>query len=398
MLGFLRDHTPLLTLTGAGGSGKTRLALHAAAEVADEFPDGVWFVPLASLTEPWLVEITVGRVLGAPGGVAEHLRSKRLLLVLDNFEHLLAAATWVSDLLLVAPEVCVLVTSRERLGLAAEQEYVVPTLPLADAVDLFVDRARRLAPAFEADEHVSAIARRLDGLPLALELAAARVKVLSAAQIRQRLTESLDVLSSGTRDAPDRQRTLRATVDWSLDPLSERERGAFSRLAVFEGSFSVESAEEVVAADLETLASLVDKSLLRSLPEGRFFYLEPIREVALEHLHASGEEELRDRQAFYLLRVLPYPEGLRGDEQIAWSKLLAVEHANMCATLGWLIEHGRHADALRLIIGRSSTGRAGRWRRATGGASLPSMGRRRAICAGTSSGAEPEWASLTGRL
>ena len=350
VLGFLRDHTALLTLTGAGGSGKTRLALHAAAEIADEFPDGVWFVALAPLTEPWLVDATVAGVLGVPGDVAEHLRSKRLLLVLDNFEHLLAAATWVSDLLLVAPEVCVLVTSRERLGLAAEQEYSVPTLPLADAVNLFVDRARRLEPAFEADEHVSAIVQRLDGLPLALELAAARVKVLSAAQIHQRLRESLDVLSGGTRDAPDRQRTLRATVEWSLVPLSVRERAAFSRLAVFEGSFALESAEGVAAADLDTLASLVDKSLLRSLPEGRFFYLEPIRDIALEYLHASGEEdELRDREAAYLLRLLPYREGLKGAEQIAWNKLLAAEHANLRATLGWLIEHDRYGDALWLL-------------------------------------------------
>ena len=350
VLGFLRDGTRLLTLTGAGGSGKTRLALHAAAELADDFVDGVWFVSLAPVADPSLVGPTVAQVLGVQGELLGHLCSRRLLLLLDNLEHLLEAATWIADLLAAAPDLRVLATSRERLAVAAEQEYLVPTLPLAEASELFVERARRLVPSFQPDEHVEAIARRLDGLPLALELTAARVKVLAPSQIRERLAHSFALVSGGGRDVPDRQRTLRATLEWSLDLLDAGEQELFCRLGVFAGSFSVEAAEEVAGADVDALSSLVDKSLLRSLPDGRFFYLEPIRELALERLRSlGGEDELRERQAAYQLRVLPWSTDFSRSEEIEWNARVSAEHENLRATLAWLIEHDRHADALRLI-------------------------------------------------
>ena len=340
----------MLTLTGAGGSGKTRLALHAAAEVADDSPDGVWFVSLAPVADPSLVGPTIAQVLGVPGEVAEYVRSKRLLLLLDNFEHLLDASTWLAELLAAAPEVRVLATSRERLGIAAEQEYVVPTLSMPEAVQLFVERAQRLVPSFAADEHVAAIAQRLDGLPLALELAASRVKVLAPSQIRERLGRNFTLLSGGGRDVPERQRTLRATLEWSLDLLDADERALFWRLGVFSRSFAVEAAEEVAGADIDALSSLVDKSLLRTLPGGRFFYLEPIRELALEQLRASGDQdELHERVVAYLLRVLPEWSTPDGVHQVDWYLRLAAEHENLRTTLAWLIEHERHADALRLL-------------------------------------------------
>jgi predicted ATPase len=262
---LLDDHS-LVTLTGAGGSGKTRLALQTAAEVVDDHPDGVWFVSLAAVSDPALVEPTINHVLGAREALTEHLRGKRLLLLLDNLEQLLPD---------VAPLVAglsakVLATSRERLNVIGEQEYAVPTLPPAESVALFTERARQLKPSFQPDDAVSEIADRLDGLPLALELAAARVKVLTPVQILERLGHSLDLLTTGARDAPERQRTLRATIEWSYELLSEDDREAFARLAVFAGGFSLEAAEEVCEIGLDDLQSLVDKSLVRQTDRGRF--------------------------------------------------------------------------------------------------------------------------------
>jgi hypothetical protein len=219
--------TRLVTLTGAGGSGKTRLPLQAAAELVDEFSDGVWWVSLSALRDPALVEPTIGETVGARDGLADHLRAKQTLLLLDNFEHLLEAGPGIATLLLEAPELRVLVTSRERLALAAEHEYPVPTLVVAEAVALFTARARQLKPAFEPDEHVEAICRRLDGLPLAVELAAVRVKILTPERILERLGQSLELLTGGARDAPQRQRTLRATIEWSYELLSRTSGGSF---------------------------------------------------------------------------------------------------------------------------------------------------------------------------
>lgn len=281
----LQRTSRMLTLTGAGGSGKTRLALQAAAEVVDEFPDGVWFVSLAALTDHRLVHSTIGQVVGARDELGQFLLGKKLLLLLDNLEHLLPdVAPQIAEL-----DTTILATSRERINIAGEQEYPVPTLPIRDAVSLFVQRAGQLRPGFEADEHVVEIARRLDGLPLAVELAAARVKVLTTEQIRDRLGHSLELLTSGRRDAPERHQALRATIEWSYQLLSEEEQILFTRFAAFSGSFDLEAAEAVCGADIDGLQSLSDKSLLRQTKEGRFFILETIREYAVEQLERMSE-------------------------------------------------------------------------------------------------------------
>ncbi len=347
---FSRSGSRLVTLTGPGGSGKTKLALHAAAELVDDFPDGVWFVPLAPVTDPELVEPAIAQALDLRGEVESRLRSKRALLVLDNMEQLLAAAPRVGELLALAPGLRVIATSRERLALTAEQEYDVAPLPFDDGVTLFVECACRLVPTFEPDEHVPAIVRRLDGLPLALELAAAWTKLLSPAQIGERLGGSLDLLVGGARDLPERQRTLRATIEWSYDLLSEDERRTFARLAVFAGTFGLDAAEEVVGASLEALSALVDKSLLSSTGEGRFFLLETIREFAAERLAALGkDDELRERELAYLLRVLEPRAVQTREEGVRRRMLFALEQDNVRASLGWLLGQGRHGDALALL-------------------------------------------------
>jgi predicted ATPase len=282
-----------VTLTGAGGSGKTRLALRAARELLDEFADGVWFVSLASLADPELLEPTIAQVLGAHGELNDFLRGKHMLLLLDNLEQLLPDAAPV----VAALEASVLATSRERLNVSTEHGYPVPTLPLDDAVALFTQRARELKLRVEPDEHVAEIARRLDGLPLAFELAAARVKILTPGQIVERLGESLDLLTSGARDRPERQRTLRATLEWSYDLLSDDERRLFVRLGIFAASFDLRMAETVADATLDTLQSLVDKSLVKPASEGRFVLLETLRAFALERLDEADLERLRRRSS-----------------------------------------------------------------------------------------------------
>jgi predicted ATPase/class 3 adenylate cyclase len=337
----------LLTLTGAGGSGKTRLALQAAAEAVDEYPDGVWFVSLASLTEPELLEITVAQVIGASGDLAQFLRSKKLLLLLDNVEQLLPD---------VAPRISalgtdVLATSRERLNVLGEQEFPVQTLPTADAVVLFTQRARALKPAFQPDAAVAEIARRLDGLPLALELAAARVKVLNTDQILERLGGSLDLLTAGATDAPERQRTLRATIAWSHELLTEKERRLFADLAVFPGSFDLEAAESVADADLDVLASLIDKSLLRETENGRFFFLETIREYALERLEATtAKESVREKHAERALRRAVCASDASDTAVLAWLAQVEDDYADFYAALSWL--HHRVDDRFLLLASR----------------------------------------------
>jgi hypothetical protein len=214
VLALVSSHQ-LVTLTGAGGSGKTRLALQAAAEIVEEYPDGVWFVPLAAVRDPQLLEPTIAQTVGSPDDLRAFLRGKKALIVLDSLEQLLPVAAGI----VASLDTRVLATSRTRLNVVAEQEYPVPTLPVDDAVALFTQRVRQLRPAFEADEYVTGIAERLDGLPLALELAAARVKVLTPKQILERLGRSLELLTSGAQDAPERQRTLRATIEWSYQLL-----------------------------------------------------------------------------------------------------------------------------------------------------------------------------------
>jgi predicted ATPase len=345
VLDFLSTNR-LVTLTGAGGSGKTRLALQAAAECVDDFPEGVWFVSLGSVRDPDLIEPTIAQVIGAREDLDEFVRGKKLLLLLDNLEQLLPnASTLVASL-----DAHLLVTSRERLNVSAEQEYPVPTLPREEAVALFTERARQLKPSFEPDEHVTEIARRLDGLPLALELAAARVKVLTPKQIGERLAHGLDLLSGGAHDAPERQRTLRATIEWSYDLLGEEERRLFARLAVFAGSFALEAAEVVCSADLDTLASLVDKSLLHETEAGRFFMLETIREYALDSLDKSAEaEQMRRYHAHHVLdlaeRAAPR---LRGPDQVMWLDRLEAERDNLRAAFDWARGAGEFELELRL--------------------------------------------------
>jgi predicted ATPase len=348
ILALVRAHR-LVTLTGPGGSGKTRLGLQAAAELVQEFRDGVWFVSLAALRDPTAVVPTIGQTLGVTQAetVEQHLESKETLLLLDNFEQLLDAAADVAELLERAPEVKVLVTTRARLHLAGEREYVVPPLAAEDAVALFAERVRAAKPAFEPDEHVSEICRRLDNLPLAVELAAARTKVLLPAQLLERLQRTLPLLSGGSRDAPERQRTLRTTIDWSYELLGDEEKQLFRRLAVFAGSFDVDAAEEVCEADLDTLASLVDKSLLRQSVEGRFFMLATIREYAAERLDEDPEADaLRRRHANHVLRVAEGAMALHRQGHEA----LEAEHANARGALDFLCASGDAELALRLAI------------------------------------------------
>ncbi len=355
LLGLLGE-AHLVTLTGAGGSGKTRLALQAAAELVEEYGDGVWWVSLAALRDAELVEPTIAQVVGAKDGLGEHLRRKKTLLLLDNLEQLLAAAPQIASLLAEAPELRVLATSRERLAIGAEQEYPVPTLVPAEAVALFTARARRLKPGFEPDEHVEEICRRLDGLPLALELAAARVKVLTPAQIAERLDRSLEFLTAGSRDTPERQRTLRGTIEWSYDLLDEDEQELFARLAIFWGSFELEAAEEICEADLDTLASLVDKSLLRQTEEGRFFLPETIREYALERLKASDElQRIRRRHFdFFLALAEEASKDLEFDQRATvWLERLQLEHDNCRAALQWALDLDEPRLELRLAAALS---------------------------------------------
>jgi predicted ATPase/class 3 adenylate cyclase len=346
VLALLRS-SRLVTLTGPGGAGKTRLALQATAELVDEFADGVWWVPLAALREPELVEASIARGLGATEDLTDHLRTKRALLLLDNFEHLLRAAPRIAELLTHAPELRILVTSREHLAIAAEQEYAVPMMEVTEAVDLFTTRARQLQPDFQPDDAVTAICRRLDGLPLAIELAAARLNVLRPDQVLQRLGQSLDLLTTGGRDASERHQTLRATIEWSYDLLDNEEKRLFARLAVFAGGFGFDLAEAACGADIDSLGALVDGNLIRRTNDGRFFMLETIREYAAELLDQSPDaEELHRRHAHLMLTRVDYPGDLRQRRQ--WLAAIDREYADHRAALLWFQEHGERERLLQL--------------------------------------------------
>lgn len=369
----------LLTLTGPGGIGKTRLALAVAAELSGDFSGGVWFVDLAPVFEPQLVGATVAHVLGVDESrrpvaesIAEQLGDRSALLVLDNFEHVVEGAGLVGELLRRTPGLKALVTSRSVLDLAGEHEYSVPPLSLPnpaaapepealarnEAVELFVARARAARPDFRLTHaNADAVARicvELDGLPLAIELAAARVKVLAPDAILARLSGRLDLLTTSGRDVPARQQTLRATIDWSYRLLEPSEQQLFSRLAVFAGGFTVEAAEAVCDADLDALTSLIDKSLVVSAggrPEPRFRLLETIREYAREGLGAGvGADSLRERHADHLLEVAEQGERalLDGREQEVWLERLESEHDNIRAALAWLGQRGEIERELML--------------------------------------------------
>lgn len=396
----------LVTLTGPGGTGKTRLALQAAADTLEAYPDGVWLAELGALAEPTLVPAAVAAAVGVReepgrpllGTLTAALRPKCLLLMLDNCEHLLEGCARLADALLRAcPRLTILATSREALGIAGETGWRVPSLALPDAaqpppvaaltqyeaVRLFVDRALADDPAFRVTSHnasaVAEVCHRLDGIPLALELAAARLRVLPVEQLLARLEDRFRLLTGGSRTALPRQQTLRATVDWSYALLSDPEKTCFNRLAVFAGGFTLEAAEAVCAdaaavepaAVLDLLTHLIDKSLVSAgrLPDGtgRCRLLETLRHYARQTLAASGEAAaVHERHARHFLAYVEQAEpALRGPAQLDWLdwldwlERLEREHDNLRAALDWFAEHGPAEDGLRLAAALGS--RASFW-------------------------------------
>jgi predicted ATPase/class 3 adenylate cyclase len=340
---LLRNGTRLATLTGPGGSGKTRLALEAAGDVVGDYPDGVFWVGLASLREPALVVETIGQTLDTSGGLSERIGDRSLLLVLDNFEQVIDAAVDMSVLLGECRNLRLLVTSRELLRLQGEVEYQVPPLEQDEAEDLFCARSR-----LPRDDEIADLCRHLDDLPLAVELAAARTAVLSPREIRDRLSQRLDLFKGG-RDADPRQQTLRATIEWSYELLGEPERQLFARLAVFAGGCTLDAAEEIVDADVDGLQSLVDKSLVRRTG-GRFWMLETIGELARERLQASDDaDEIGRRHAEWFLALAERAEQrLKGSEQPVWLQRLEDDHDNLRKSLDWLFDHDERELAVRL--------------------------------------------------
>ncbi len=376
----------LVTLTGPGGVGKTRLALQVATGLLEDFAD-VFFVPLSSLLDSALVPSALARVLGLKEAetqplleqLKEYLRQRRILLVLDNFEHVLPAAPPISELLVACPALQVLVTSRAVLHLSGEQQFPVLPLPVPDlahlppldhlaqtpAVALCIQRMKSARPDFQLTEAnarvVAEICTHLDGLPLAFELAAARIKLLSPQELLARMQYRLPLLTGGTQDLPKRQQTLRNTLEWSYSLLSSDEQRLFRRRAVFVGGCTLEALEAVCNREevsalkiLDWVGSLLDKSLLYQRAQGeggpRFIMLATIREYALERLRASGEEDaIADAHAAYYLTFAERGDlALRGPEQDVWLKRLEADHHNLRTALHWFVEHGAAEDALRL--------------------------------------------------
>jgi predicted ATPase/class 3 adenylate cyclase len=377
----------LVTLTGPGGTGKTRLALEVAAEMLPSVQDGAFFVPLGPIRDPELVVPTISQALDVDEhtdrqpweALAEHVRDRDLLLVLDNLEQVIAAGPDVGRLLQGTDRLRVLATSREPLGIGGEREYPVPSLPLPDpdrlpalasltqfpAVALFAERAATVKPDFRLTDEVAVavaeICARLDGLPLAIELAAARVKLLSPPAILKRLDRSLTFLGRGVRDHPARQQTLRDTIAWSYDLLDEPERRLFARLAVFRGGFTLEAAEGVgdphgeLGLDvLDGVESLLNKSLLRQgeeeIDEPRFRMLETIREFAAERLALEPDVGAvrRRHAAFYLALAERAAPQLTGADQRRWLNVLTLDHDNLRAALEHAVEDADPATAMRL--------------------------------------------------
>ena len=421
-----RPEVRLLTLTGIGGVGKTRLAMEAAREAEGLFPDGISFVTLAPLRDPVLVVSTIARSLGlretegqtADDTLRAHLREKRMLLVLDNFEHLLGASPEVAGLIEACPDLTVLCTSRAPLRIRGEQEYYVSPLALPASTRtmtennvlgspsgrLFLERARAVSPNFEITGEnagaVAAICWRLAGLPLALELAAAKARFLDPVALLSRLDQALS--STWARDLPERQRTMRAALNWSYELLSDPERELFRRLSVFSGGFSLEAAEAVGATGsddagevLDLLGRLVEQSLVEAKPDpgggaARYGILEPVRQYARERLEKSGEaEEGRRRHAgFYLALAETAEPELKGAGQVEWLNRLEREHDNLRTALSWLLKRDEVEAAAHLeyslyvfwwIRGYHTEGR--RWIETTlaRGSDLSSVGRARAL-------------------
>jgi len=443
---LLRQDVRLLTVTGPGGIGKTRLAVQVANGLVERFPGGTHFVSLSSLSDPGLIASVIVQALGireAGGQSALEILKRNLqdssrapmLLLLDNFEHLVQAAPTVAELLATGPNLKIMVTSRAALHVYGEHEFPVPPLALPDsrsmpslqvllqcpAVALFVQRAVAAKPDFELNREtgpaVAEICARLDGLPLAIELAAARVKVLSPSSMRTRLASRLQLLTGGARDLPQRQQTLRAAIDWSYDLLDVAEQKLFRRLSVFVGGCTLEGAEAVCNTKddldldlLDAMASMVDKSLAQQVEqakgESRFAMLETIREYALEKLEASGEETLTKRAHAAYCLVLAEEEATEqiGAEGAEWLERFASEHDNFRAALEWLTETGDAEWGLRLgtalfryweireylAEGRDSMGRLLK----LAGAATPTKLRMRALfAAGVLAGEQGDYAS-----
>jgi predicted ATPase/DNA-binding CsgD family transcriptional regulator len=384
---LLQSQTRLMTLTGPGGVGKTRLALRIAAHLTSGYAHGVWFVPLAAISDPHIVIPTIAQTLGlveigeqSPAEQLTHfLRDRNLLLLLDNVEQVVAAASQLANLLARCPGLTLLVTSRESLRITGEQEFPVPPLALPDperrsalsdlaeydAIALFLQRARAVAPDFVLTQDnslvIADLCARLDGLPLAIELAAARVKVLSPQDLLVRMEQRLTVLSRDSRDAPERLRTMRGAIAWSHDLLTPVEQAVFRRLSVFGSGFTLESAAAVVRGVdetesdlLEGVASLVEKSLLRRVDQSngdsRYVMLETIREFGLEQLRDSGDEDATRRRMaiWYLALAEQSHREIWGPMHGQWLARLEAEHDNIRAVLAWALQHGEAEIAQRL--------------------------------------------------
>ena len=373
----LLSKTRLLTLTGSGGCGKTRLSLQVAADILEDYPDGVWLVELAPLSDPALVSQTVAQALGVKEQanatiqqtLTESLKSRRLLILLDNCEHLLTASAQLADYLLHScPGVKLMTSSREALGITGETNYHVPSLTLPDrtqaitserlsqyeAVRLFIDRAVAVAPAFAVtNQNAPAVAQlcfRLDGIPLAIELAAARVRAMPVERIEERLHDRFRLLTGGSRTALPRQQTLRALIDWSYDLLTDQEKAMLRRLSVFTGGWTLSAAESICAGDeiieeweaLDLLTGLVDKSLVIYTEQGgeaRYRLLETVRQYARDRLVESGEGETyrRKHRECFLALAEEAREKLRGPEQVFWLERLENEHDNLRAALDFCL-------------------------------------------------------------
>jgi predicted ATPase len=380
-----RHGARLVTLTGPGGVGKSRLAVEAASRLAPDFADGVRFVDLASVAAADLVPGAIAARLGLSTSagqlmtdLATYLRPRQIVLVLDNFEQVTGAAPVIAELLAAAPDLVILVTSRTVLRLRGEHEFPVaplpvpPAGPVRDAAELeqyasarlFRDRAQATAPGFELTsgnaETVAQICRRLDGLPLAIELAAARIRMLPPRALLARLDDGLTVLAGGPCDLPERQRTLTSTLDWSFGLLTADEQTLFARLGVFAGTFGLPAVAAICGpADpgdrlMDTLSALVDSSLVRPQAYGdepRFALLETVREYALERLHDSGDgQEIRNRHAAYFRRLAePAASELQGAGQLAWLDRLEAHHDNLTAAMSWLLDTGQFGPAVQLM-------------------------------------------------
>jgi predicted ATPase/class 3 adenylate cyclase len=343
VLAHLAGGVRLLTLTGPGGSGKTRLAVEAASSLLPEYKAGVFWVGLAALRDPARVTETISQALGARNGLAEHIGERELLVLVDNLEQVIAAAPELAALLAACPRLTLIVTSRELLRVQGEIELAVPPLEAQEAVALFCERAQ-LAPS----EDIAELCARLDSLPLAVELAAARTKALSPAQILERLSQRLDLLRGG-RDADPRQQTLRATIEWSYDLLSGEEQLLFRRLSVFAGGCTLAAAEEVAGAELDTLQSLVEKSLLR-FANGRYGMLETIRELAAERLPSDEADAVRRRHRAYVVALAEASaQQLHTAGESATSARLAPDYPNVRAAVSDALAAGEPDDVGRVL-------------------------------------------------